>query len=66
MKLVINGVVRETPDFGNVGELADWLKLPAFGSAVQHNGEVVRKADHADRLLKEGDRLEVVRLVGGG
>jgi sulfur carrier protein len=66
MKLFINGIVRETPELGSIAELAFWLQLPAFGSAVELNGEVVRKVDHETTALKEGDRLEVVRLVGGG
>jgi thiamine biosynthesis protein ThiS len=49
-----------------VAALAVWLKLPDFGSAVELNGVVVRKADQAVTALRDGDRLEVVRLVGGG
>lgn len=66
MKLVINGAERETPLLGTVADLAAWLDLPAFGSAVELNGEVVRKRDHADTPLQSGDQLEIVRLVGGG
>jgi sulfur carrier protein len=42
------------------------MLLPAYGSAVERNGEVVRRADWARTALDPGDRLEVVRLVGGG
>ncbi len=66
MQLIINGVPQTTPALVNVAELAAWLDLPPFGSAVELNGAVVRKADHASTALKDGDRLEVVRLVGGG
>ena len=66
MKLVINGTIRETPELRTVADLGTWLELPAFGSAVELNGEVIRKANHGATPLKEGDKLEVVRLVGGG
>jgi thiamine biosynthesis protein ThiS len=66
VKLQINGEVRETPALSTVADLAAWLALPAFGSAIELNGEVIRRADHRATPLKEGDRLEVVRLVGGG
>ncbi|HEU4951733.1 MAG TPA: sulfur carrier protein ThiS [Holophagaceae bacterium] len=66
MKVVLNGQLRETPALASVADLAAWLGLPAFGSAIELNGAVVRKADQAATPLKEGDRLEVVRLVGGG
>ncbi len=66
MRLHLNGELRETPELGTVADLACWLELPAFGSAIELNGEVIRRVDHPATPLKEGDRLEVVRLVGGG
>ncbi len=66
VRLWINGEERETPPLASVADLAAWLGLPAFGSAVELNGCVVPRRDQAATLLTEGDRLEVVRLVGGG
>jgi len=66
MQLLINGEARDMPQLDTVAGLADWLKLPSFGSAIELNGQVIRKADHPTTPLKEGDRLEIVRLVGGG
>lgn len=67
MRLRINGEIREAPEpLGTVADLATWLDLPAFGSAIELNGEVIRRSDHVSTRLKDGDRLEVVRLVGGG
>lgn len=66
MQLILNGESRETPPLGTVADLAAWLALPAFGSAIELNGEVIRRAHHGTTPLREGDRLEVVRLVGGG
>lgn len=66
MRLILNGNPREVPELATVAELAAWLKLPAFGSAVELNGEVIPRALHPATPIGEGDRLEVVRLVGGG
>lgn len=66
MNLCINGVPREAPPLATVADLAAWLELPGFGSAIELNGQVVRRAEHPSTSLKEGDRLEVVKLVGGG
>lgn len=66
MLLIINGRDREAPALATVEDLAQWLELPAFGSAVELNGQVVRRADYGLSPLNEGDHLEVVRLVGGG
>ena len=63
---MLNGAEREAPSLATVADLSVWLALPAFGTAIELNGTVVRKAEHPTTPLKEGDRLEVVRLVGGG
>jgi sulfur carrier protein len=34
--------------------------------AVEHNGEIIQRAQFASVVLQEGDRVEVVRMVGGG
>lgn len=66
MRLVLNGAEREAPALGTVADLAAWLGLPPFGTAIELNGTVIRKADHPATPLREGDRLEIVKLVGGG
>jgi thiamine biosynthesis protein ThiS len=66
MRLWINGAPRDAPALETVADLARWLGLPAFGTAVELNGAVVPKRLQAATPLREDDRLEVVRLVGGG
>ena len=34
--------------------------------AVEHNGEIIQREQFAAVVLKEGDRVEIVRMVGGG
>lgn len=34
--------------------------------AVEHNGEIIEHAQFASVVLHEGDRVEIVRMVGGG
>lgn len=34
--------------------------------AVEHNGDIVPKAQYAETVLADGDSIEVVRFVGGG
>ena len=33
---------------------------------VEHNGEAVAPSEFAERQIKAGDRLEIVRIVAGG
>jgi len=66
MRLIINGQTLDAPQFNTLADLARWMDLPDFGAAVELNGHVIRKADHPDTPLKDGDKLEIVKLVGGG
>jgi thiamine biosynthesis protein ThiS len=42
------------------------LGLKGDRVAVEHNGEIVPRAQWADTTLSERDRLEFVHFVGGG
>ena len=33
---------------------------------VEHNGEAVAPSQFADRIVRDGDRLEIVKIVAGG
>ncbi|MGL4513900.1 MAG: sulfur carrier protein ThiS [Lacipirellulaceae bacterium] len=66
MLLHVNGEPREAPDGTTVAGLLELLDVRVKHVAVERNLEVVPRADHAQTTLAEGDRLEVVTLVGGG
>lgn len=34
--------------------------------AVEHNGEIIERTSFSTVILNEGDRVEIVRMVGGG
>lgn len=34
--------------------------------AVEHNGDILERAAYETVTLHEGDRVEIVRMVGGG
>ena len=66
MTLQLNGERREVPDGLSLAGLVDWLELPADRVAVERNLEVVKRADWNATRLENGDRLEIVQMVGGG
>ncbi len=66
MTLQMNGEQREIPDGLSLAGLVDWLELPADRVAIERNQEVVKRANWNETWLEEGDRLEIVRMVGGG
>lgn len=66
MTLQLNGEQREVPDGLTLAGLIEWLELPLDRVAVEHNLEVVKRANWEATRLESGDRLEIVRMVGGG
>ena len=66
MKVVVNGEEREVAAGTTVGELVNVLELTSERVAVERNGRIVQRAEHGRVVLSEGDRVEVVTLVGGG
>jgi sulfur carrier protein len=66
MKIQVNGQPREVGDGSTVANLLGELGLTQPHVAVELNLEVVPRAQHGETPLHEGDRLEVVTLVGGG
>ena len=66
MTLQLNGEQREVPDGLSLAGLVEWLELPADRVAIERNLEVVKRASWDETQLENGDRLEIVRMVGGG
>lgn len=66
MTLHLNGEQREVPEGLNLAGLVEWLELPADRVAIERNLEVVKRAHWSNTQLQNGDRLEIVRMVGGG
>lgn len=65
MRIVVNGE-DTVVDSDGVEALLTRIGAPSEGVAVAVNGEVVPRRERATRPLREGDRVEVIRAVGGG
>ena len=66
MRLTVNAEPRELPDGATVSKLLEHLALPSTRVAVEVNKALVRRVQHAEHILRDGDTVEVVTLVGGG
>jgi sulfur carrier protein len=66
MQLTLNGQPRQVADGATVAELLHELKFDNKPVAVEVNLDLVPKQRHAQHRLAEGDRIEIVTLVGGG
>ena len=60
----VNAEPREVTDGTTIADLV--AELPHRGVAVAVDGTVVRRSQHAERTLAEGDRVEIVTAVQGG
>jgi sulfur carrier protein len=66
VKIVMNGEPREIEAGTTVARLLAVLEMQPRLLAVERNFELVPRTRHAECVLEDGDRLEIVTLVGGG
>ena len=66
MRLQVNGEHRDVPSGCTVAQLLETLGAPQRGVAVELNLQVMPRSAHESTALADGDRVEVVTLVGGG
>lgn len=65
MKIKINNKETETLAT-TLAELAASQHLPERGVAMAVNNEMVTRADWADRLIREGDDIVILKAFCGG
>ncbi len=66
VEITVNGQSRCVAQGTTVAGLLDHLQLAERHVAVEVNLELVPRQRHAQHRLADGDRLEIVTLVGGG
>lgn len=68
MRLIVNGKPLEVEENISLLSLLErsGIKVAPVGIAVAVNEEIVPKSKYAEYRLKEGDRVEIVNIVGGG
>lgn len=65
-QVTVNGTAMEVDDAISIIDLLRAAGVPANYLAVEINDHVVPRELHATQTLVDGDRVEVVTLVGGG
>ncbi|MFY1673286.1 sulfur carrier protein ThiS [Plantactinospora sp. WMMB334] len=66
MELTVNGIAQRLPGELSVAELVERITDAHRGVAVAVNGEVVPRGGWPGRLLRDGDRVEVLTAAQGG
>lgn len=66
MEIRYNGEALNIADACTLAELIAAQGLTGKRIAVERNGEIVPRSQHADCLCAAGDIIEVVHAIGGG
>lgn len=66
MRIFVNGEPRELADGTTLAALVAALDLAGRRIAVEVNEDIVPKGLHAQTVLHENDRIEIVHAIGGG
>ena len=64
--ITVNGEQRHLQEETTVAALLVELNLNPVGVAVAINMKVVPRSEHQHRTISTGDRVDVIRAVGGG
>lgn len=66
MELIINGKAEQLPEQISAAQLIERLGLADARLAMEVNEEIVPRSRFADHRFSAGDRVEIVRAIGGG
>ena len=66
ISLRVNGKTVELESPTPLLRYLDRLGVDPRAVAVEHNGQILERSAYADAILRDGDQLEIVRMVGGG
>ncbi len=64
--LVVNGKSVELDGETRLLSYIERLGVNPQAIAVEHNGTILERTAYAAAMLRDGDTVEIVRMVGGG
>lgn len=64
--LRINGKQVDLEEPTRLLDYLEKLGVDSRAVAVEHNGEIIERDRYAGVMLRAGDVVEIVRMVGGG
>ena len=66
MQVTVNDEPRRLPAGATVAELVATLGFGPRRVAVEVNREIIARVTYAERVLHDGDAIEIIHFVGGG
>jgi sulfur carrier protein len=66
MTLIVNGEALDLTGDATIQSLLDSFSLNPEATAVQLNDDILERESFTATPLNDGDRVELIRIVGGG
>ncbi len=66
MTISLNGEKIDAAGARSVQELIEHYRLSPQAILIEHNGLALHRREWPERILKEGDQVEMLRVVAGG
>ena len=66
MNIILNGNNTSYPGLVSVTDLLSRLKLTPETVVVELNTSIIQPTSYEATTIAEGDRVEIIRFVGGG
>ena len=64
--IIVNGVSVDQREAKHIDDLLVDLKIESATVVIEQNGIILEKEAWPSTLVKDEDRIEVIRLMGGG
>ncbi len=64
--LTVNGKPRDLEGPQNLVDYLEALGITQRAIPIAYNGDIIRKNELQEVTLEDGDKLEIVRAIGGG
>jgi sulfur carrier protein len=62
----VNGENLSAPSKTTLTNLLSRLKISPRAVVVEKNGKIADKKSYSKNLLREGDQIEIIHMIGGG
>ena len=66
IKIFINGDLKKFPSETNIFSVLESLNISSKHIAIEINENLVFRSDWQETNLKDGDKIEIVKAIGGG
>ena len=66
IRIIVNGNEWEADPRSTIVDLLSKVKLSPMVCVVEKNGMIIKRERYKDEVVQPGDRIEIIRMMGGG